>query len=294
MPNIPFRELSGEVRALFIKNSALCTTDYNSYRAGFGYEARVVYREVVTPTSYGHTDTWVNKILINEKDEIDLGTFAKHFKTPEVPHLRTVYSEIYGTYRKATELVYNRYELHKYQFQIDDMPLLLMKDKGVLAYQQGLGKSLTALVWLRMKEAIYPDIRRSLTIVQQNLIPQWVEEARRVGTVYEILPLDPLHMSSKKHYITHYEFITKHYKTYLGKFQAILIDEGHKIKSPKSHRGRAIRQLDTPYKLCLTGTPIKNIMEDIHFLMGWTVGFKNNVYPYGEDEQTKLRKEFAS
>ncbi len=95
-------------------------------------------------------------------------------------------------------------------------------------------------------------------------------------------------ITQEGNFITHFEFVSKFCDRYKTKFDSIVLDEGHKIKSAHAHRGKAIRSLESKYKMVLTGTPIKNIAQDLHFLMGWTVGFGNNIYPYKEHEQYKF------
>jgi SNF2 family DNA or RNA helicase len=148
---------------------------------------------------------------------------------------------------------------------------------------------------MRIKKILNPEIKRTLVIAQQNLLNQWIEEAAKIGI--------NLRRINKKtsgeqeledaDYITHFEFIKDNYRKYTDKFNLIILDEGHKIKTGKAQRGIAIRSLQAKYKMCLTGTPIKNIVKDLHFLMGWVFGFDSSVYPYKENEQHKFRKDYG-
>ncbi|CAG9464557.1 unnamed protein product [Pedinophyceae sp. YPF-701] len=47
------------------------------------------------------------------------------------------------------------------------------------------------------------------------------------------------------------------------KFEAIIVDEGHQLKSAKSTRAAALRQIHAPWTLLLTGTPIQNNLEEL-------------------------------
>ncbi|MEI7463698.1 MAG: SNF2-related protein, partial [Candidatus Taylorbacteria bacterium] len=142
-------------------------------------------------------------------------------------------------------------------------------------------------------ETDFMNNRLFATFTQQDLIDQWQEEAQRVGINLQILNKRSAPIEHKGNYITHFEHIAKFSERYKDKFQCIILDEGHKIKSVNASRGRAIRSLEAKYKLVLTGTPVKNIAKDLHFIFGWLVGYNNEIYPYREHEQHKFRKDFG-
>lgn len=48
-----------------------------------------------------------------------------------------------------------------------------------------------------------------------------------------------------------------------------VVDEVHKCKNPKAKQTKGLLQLDTPYKLGLTGTPIVNSPVDLYAMMKW-------------------------
>ena len=87
--------------------------------------------------------------------------------------------------------------------------------------------------------------------------------------------------------------MSRYYKDYIDAFDLIILDEAHKVKTAETLRGKAVRSLKSFYKLCLTGTPFKNVIQDIHFIMGWLYGFNSNLYPYAENEQLQFRKKFS-
>ena len=61
-------------------------------------------------------------------------------------------------------------------------------------------------------------------------------------------------------------------------FKAIYVDEAQYIKNPNSQISKAIKQLQSHFKLCMTGTPIENHLEDIwnlfDFIMPGYLGTK--------------------
>jgi len=288
---IPFRPLSLEVRALF-------TTDFSrNLKTGDLYKTELVNSNSLVMTTKGHREVRNHLVKVYTGFEsymsLTIPEFIENFQVPEVPSLETVNPVLHLRYQELVNTVYEMYGLTKYDFQLNDLGLLLMKDQAVLSYEQGLGKSICGLVWARIKRLFDSSIQRVLYIVQQDLIMQWKEEGCRVGINLRRLDKDNIELSDTGNYVTHYEFMRKYYRNYYNSFQMIILDEAHKIKSGDALRGIAIRSLESKYKLCLSGTPIKNIVSDLHFLLGWLYGFKSEMYPYAQNEQSKFRKDFG-
>lgn len=55
-------------------------------------------------------------------------------------------------------------------------------------------------------------------------------------------------------------------------FDCAVYDEGVRMKSTHSKAGIALRQLTPRFRLVLTGTPVKNRLPDLFWLMWWTAG----------------------
>lgn len=55
-------------------------------------------------------------------------------------------------------------------------------------------------------------------------------------------------------------------------FKVIVIDEATRIKSEDSLIGIGCRDLDPPYRLVMTATPVKNRLPDMFWLMWWAAG----------------------
>ena len=49
----------------------------------------------------------------------------------------------------------------------------------------------------------------------------------------------------------------------------MIIDEGHRIKNPRTQLFAAVDTIETPYKLALTGTPLQNNLQECFTLMNW-------------------------
>ncbi len=80
-------------------------------------------------------------------------------------------------------------------------------------------------------------------------------------------------------------------------FACVVIDEGTRIKGENTIIGQAIRELNPPYRLVLTATPVKNRLRDIFWLLHWAAGGSAKPtprFPYSNDsgQQDQFTAEF--
>lgn len=74
----------------------------------------------------------------------------------------------------------------------------------------------------------------------------------------------------------------------------IIIDEGTKIKSNTSLMSLSVRGLRARWRLLLTGTPIKNYINDAFWLLWWALGNNSVQFPYNYvGGYNNFMKEFA-
>ncbi len=53
------------------------------------------------------------------------------------------------------------------------------------------------------------------------------------------------------------------------KWEYLIVDEAHKIKNEESQISKKLRQLDTRYRLLLTGTPLQNNLHELWALLNF-------------------------
>lgn len=78
-------------------------------------------------------------------------------------------------------------------------------------------------------------------------------------------------------------------------FECVIIDEGVRLKSDDSLMSMGIRQLRPAYRAVLTGTPVKNILDDIFWLAHWAAGgheLATARWPY--ENHPEARQRFAA
>jgi hypothetical protein len=81
-----------------------------------------------------------------------------------------------------------------------------------------------------------------------------------------------------------------------GQFGCVSFDEGIRLKSEDGIISNAIRNLDPPFRLVLTATPVKNRLKDIFYLLHWSAGGSDKPtakFPYADGEQERFTADFC-
>lgn len=63
-------------------------------------------------------------------------------------------------------------------------------------------------------------------------------------------------------------------------FRVVCVDEGTKIKGDDSLTSKAVRALEAKYKVVASGTPQKNFVVDLFWLLYWALGDSSPRFPY--------------
>ena len=151
---------------------------------------------------------------------------------------------------------------------------------AILADEMGLGKTLQtiALLWTLLKQnPVYeadPVIKKALIVCPATLINNWRKEFRkwlgreRIGVmIIEDNKTRITDFTKGRAYsvlIISYEKL----RTNIDELQKghgvdiVIADEGHRLKAAQNKSGLAIRSLETPRRVILSGTPIQNDLSE--------------------------------
>lgn len=291
--NVPILQIPEEVKALFVNGFARCKEPTHLFEKDEVYPARVITdMDLVYTADNASREVYNTKIKVEDRI-FTTEEFIKYFETPDVPCLETKYPEEYRKFRQYVQAVFDRYPLKEYEFQLHDISVLLMMDNFILSPDQGMGKSLISLIWAKIKRILDPTLKKVLIVGARDLYGQWKNKnAALIGINLKRINKDNRISNESGYYYTHFEFIAD-YPELFKDFDIAILDEGHKIKSKDSKRGKAIRSLQPRCRIPISGTPIKSMLQDLHFIVGWAFGFESELYPYKEDEQYKFRKDFG-
>ena len=136
--------------------------------------------------------------------------------------------------------------------------LKLNKLGGVLADDMGLGKTIQTITAMPKK---------TLVIAPTSVIPNWKKETNRFRPDLKVCLF---HGASRRLdlgadvVITSYGLLRNEIETLKNlAWNMIVLDEAQIIKNPESNTTKAAFELNAPFKLALSGTPIENSLEDL-------------------------------
>uniref|UniRef100_A0A7E4VM44 DNA repair and recombination protein RAD54-like n=1 Tax=Panagrellus redivivus TaxID=6233 RepID=A0A7E4VM44_PANRE len=163
---------------------------------------------------------------------------------------------------------------------------------GILADEMGLGKTVQVCVFLRslaesyVKSEIfdYKGLGPTLIVCPATLMHQWVKELNKWFPLCRVMILHSSgsHSGRKSQLmekmsirrrngsvlITSYETFAIELDLFnrVDWFYAIL-DEGHKIRNPNARTTLAVKELRTPHRLILSGSPMQNNLKELWSLI---------------------------
>jgi SNF2 family DNA or RNA helicase len=146
---------------------------------------------------------------------------------------------------------------------------------GLLADEMGLGKTVQVLAFLSRLPQDFPH----LIVMPTSLLFNWRCEIERFLPSYRCLVHQGVDRTKNKETFESYSIILTSYTTLrldLSLFQTIdwqciILDEAQIVKNAFTQTAQALYRLSSSYRLCLTGTPIENRLQELwshyHFLM---------------------------
>ncbi len=213
------------------------------------------------------------------------------------------------------------------QFQIDQIARAALVDGCIGDWEPGLGKMIFAIAWPLIKRArrcliVAPgQLHRQFRIEamekfgihltglrhHEQIRRYGIDRRLRVdGTAKPLVDRKTLNpQPSTRFFLTSYHDLGHNntaggtvpplakFLADLGKagagFDCVVIDEGTRLQANETHVASGVRMLRPKYRLVLTGTPIKNRLESIYWLLWWVAGAgeENDQIPMTNDEKKK-------
>ena len=161
---------------------------------------------------------------------------------------------------------------------------------GILADDMGLGKTLQALTVLqKAKEQDGPQ--PTLVICPTTVVFNWESEIQKFAPSLTCLKLAGVERRRRFKEIPNYDVIITSYalvrrdieKLRQYNFRYIILDESQNIKNALSQTAQAVKKLNAPHKLALSGTPIENKLEELWSVFDFLMpGFLFNVAEFNQ------------
>ncbi len=140
-----------------------------------------------------------------------------------------------------------------------------------LADDMGLGKTAQTIAHICIEHAAGRLDRPVLIVVPTSLVANWGSELTKFAPHLKTTVLHGIDRHERRQQLDGYQVVITTY-TVLARdieemgeipWHLVVLDEAQAIKSPDAKATRAVCQLNTRHRLCLSGTPIENNLEEL-------------------------------
>jgi SNF2 family DNA or RNA helicase len=170
---------------------------------------------------------------------------------------------------------------------------------GFLADDMGLGKTAQTIAHITLEEHEGRLDRPALIVVPTSLVPNWVAELTKFAPHLRVTVLHGGDRHERRAQLGSFDVVITTYTVLSRDIEAmrelrwhmVVLDEAQAIKSPDSQATRAVCQLQSRHRICLSGTPIENNLGELWtqfaFLMPGLLGDRRG---FGKRFRTPIEK----
>ena len=152
---------------------------------------------------------------------------------------------------------------------------------GILADDMGLGKTVQILSAVAALRAHAGESSPVLVVVPTSVVGVWIDQARTFTPALEVRAVKETATrrgttireegENADIVVTSYTLARLESEQWSQvRLGGLVIDEAQAVKNPRTATYRALRDLDAPWKLAVSGTPIENSLSDLWSLLSLT------------------------
>lgn len=152
---------------------------------------------------------------------------------------------------------------------------------GILADDMGLGKTIQSLALICRVRQQNPGMAPFLVVAPASVVANWAAEAARFAPELTVVPVtDTLRRSGADldELVAGAQVVVTSYTLFRLDFQAhasrtwsgLILDEAQFVKNHRAKTYQCARNLATPFKLAITGTPMENNLMEFWALLSIT------------------------
>jgi len=159
---------------------------------------------------------------------------------------------------------------------------------GFLADDMGLGKTAQTIAHIAIEHASGRLQQPALIVVPTSLVPNWTAELAKFAPHLQVAVLHGLDRHQRRGQLAGVHVVITTYMVLARDIEEmkdqdwhmVVLDEAQAIKSPDAKATRAVCQLQAGQRLCLSGTPIENNLDELWsqfaFLMPGLLGARRD------------------
>ena len=160
-----------------------------------------------------------------------------------------------------------------YPYQREGALFAVRAGRCLIGDDMGLGKTIQALAAAELMAILF-NVRKVLIVSPTSLKYQWKSEIEKF-TASRATVIEGLNHQRRECYRTETMYKLVNYELVWRDMPLIqelapdlvILDEAQRIKNWKTRTAKYVKQLESPFAIVLTGTPIENRLEELHSIM---------------------------
>lgn len=224
---------------------------------------------ILQAESYSKFDTFLNQAREHEEDlrcYEDVFTFVAEVRDNERRQQKVSKKFAAGT----RSVVFKKLlKVPLYDYQKEGALFAVKAGRCLIGDEMGLGKTIQALAASEIMAKLF-SVQRVLIVCPTSLKHQWEREIKRfTDRSVEVINGDParrikLYESESFYKITNYDTVYRDLK-HINHWEPdlVILDEAQRIKNWETRTAHNVKQIQSPFAIVLTGTPLENRLEEL-------------------------------